>query len=110
MPETSTEAIWRNSKVETIIADLRKEVDEQKECITKYTFQALAFVSGVWGLVFNAGGVGLPFYFCNALLIFTLLAVARMANHKYSTMNRNLGYELHLNRLKDYAGGGKHEW
>jgi len=33
-----------------------------------------------------------------------------MVNHKYSTVNRNLGYELHLYRLKDYAKIGNAKW
>jgi len=30
--------------------------------------------------------------------------------HRYQTVNRNLGFELHLSRLKDYARIGTVEW
>ncbi|HWC61486.1 MAG TPA: hypothetical protein VHC44_17470, partial [Verrucomicrobiae bacterium] len=93
-----------------IISAIREEVASQKECLTRYCIQGIAFVGIVWGLVFKLDGFGWPFYFCNTLLIFLLLVIVRMANHKYSTINRNLGYELHLNRLKDYAGVGNPDW
>ena len=34
--------------------------------------------------------------------IFLLMLVSRIGIFKYTTANRNLGYELHLNRLKAY--------
>ncbi len=39
---------------------------------------------------------------CCSLVAFMAFFVSRMANHKYHTVNRNLGYELHLYRIKDY--------
>ena len=99
------ENIWTQRDVEKVVTDLRCEVEGQKECITRYSFQAIAFAAVVWGLVLKGEGhlSGIPFYLCGTITVFLLLTVVRMANHKYSTVNRNLGYELHLSRMKDYT-------
>lgn len=103
---------WSNSNVEKILADLRSEVATQKACITQYALQGLAFAGVMWGLALRKDlmGDGLGIYLCGSLVVFTLLVVLRMANHKYATVNRNLGYELHLHRIKDYARMGNMAW
>lgn len=95
--------IWKNREVDKIISDLRAEVGGQKECITRYSFQAMGFTAAFWGFILKSGISGPEFYLCGAMVVLILMAVVRMANHKYHTINRNLGYELHLYRLKDYS-------
>lgn len=109
MNSEDPEGFRRNGEIDKVIDNLRSEVATQKECITRYTIHSMAFVSVVWGLVFKLNGFGLPFYFCDAVLVFMLIAVARIANHKYATINRNLGYELHFSRIKDYIQIGSKE-
>lgn len=92
------------------IEDLRSEVESQKSCITRYSIETIALVGAIWGLVIQFGGIRTAFFFCNAILVFMLMVVIRIANHKYATINRNLGYQLHLNRLKDYASVGNPKW
>jgi|GEM_PF-3479438 len=106
------EQSWKNRETEKIIADIRTEVAVQKACITQYTFQAIGLVGVVWGFIFKFYSEKNPIalYLCGSVLVFLTLAVVRMANHKYLTVNRNLGYELHLNRLKDYSQIGSPSW
>jgi hypothetical protein len=96
---------WINRDIEQIISDLRAEAADQKECVTRYFFQAVAVTGAIWTFMFNFNDQerGIFLYLSGAIVVFMLLSVVRMANHKYTTINRNLGYELHLNRLKDYA-------
>jgi hypothetical protein len=115
MPQS--EEIFRVRNIENTIRDIRGEATTQKECITRYTFQALAIAGILWtftlkvdagqqSLVSEADGM-----ICCTLVAFLMFMVSRMANHKYHTVNRNLGYELHLNRIKDYfPNEGPEKW
>ncbi len=108
---SSTDGEFRNREVENIIRDIRGEVATQKECITRYTFQALIVTGALWAFAFklNAGASPIEIATCGmlscALVCWVIFIVSRTANHKYHTVNRNLGYELHLSRLKDYHLG-----
>lgn len=99
-----TESVWKNRYTETIIRDLRSEVNSLKACVAQYSLQAVGFSAVVWGLFFKPELRSTAVVFaCGAIVTALLLLVAQMANHKYRTINRNLAYELHLYRLKDYA-------
>jgi hypothetical protein len=93
-----------------LIKQLRTEVLHLKDCISKYSIQALVFAAAAVGIIlkFQAenfsdpsqehfrvllGSASLP-------LLFPLRAVCRTAIHKLGTINRNLGYELHLQRSR----------
>ena len=113
---TEPNDIWKNSPAETIISNLRAEAGSQKACITQYSLQAIGLAAVAWGIVLKIDRKGdlyenVPIYLCGTIIVFMFLVIVRMANHKYSTVNRNLGYELHLCRLKDYSRlGNDKEW
>lgn len=107
----TSERFWKSRQIEHLISDLRTEVRDQKECITRYVLQAIAFAGVMWGIAFNASTKnGLAFYVCGVITVTLFLMISRLATHKYTTVNRNLGYELHLNRVRDYARLGNKAW
>lgn len=87
------------------VAVLRSEVSNVKQCFTDFSFRALALslvaLSTAFGLMEKfpqwAAYVPLP-------AIGLLMAVCRIGIFKYSTANRNLGYELHLARVRHIEG------
>lgn len=98
-----------------LIRELRAEVLSIKDCIAKYTIQCLAFVTAALSAILavqvtgeNAIAVGLA----ALLALFVLRAVSRTAVHKLGTINRNLGYEMHLHRScrLSEGRGWKHEY
>ena len=99
---------FNNRNVEDIIQDIRAETTTQKECITRYTFQSLLLTGALWAFAFKFDTGPRDYVFatcgmvCCTIVSCVMFMVSRMANHKYHTVNRNLGYELHLHRLKDY--------
>jgi hypothetical protein len=106
----ATASVWKNRDIETVIRDLRAEVSALKACVAQYSLQAVGFSAVVWGLFFKPELRSTPVVFaCGAIVTALLLLVAQMANHKYRTINRNLAYELHLYRLKDYAAATTHD-
>jgi hypothetical protein len=106
MPNSKTS--FGNRTIEDITRDIRAEATTQKECITRYTFQAMILTGALWAFAFkfDSGPNALVFTACGmvccTLVSLVMFMISRMANHKYHTVNRNLGYELHLHRLKDY--------
>ena len=83
-----------------LIKRLRKEANYVKDCFTKFSFWALGFTAFVIGFIAKFQGESPYVGFSGVLLIIIILAVARIGVYKYSTHNRNLGYELHLCRIK----------
>lgn len=112
-----SKTIFKNREIETLITDIRAEASTQKECITRYTIQTLIFAGALWAIAFGFDTGSSTFrtavcgILCGVLVSCVTFIVSRMANHKYHTVNRNYGYELHLYRLKDYAEDDqKREW
>jgi hypothetical protein len=90
-----------NNDERIFIEQLRKEASDVKQCFTNFSFQALAFSSAVLGIIFGfmikynvAALASIP-------AIFLLIIVCRIGIYKYSTANRNYGYELHLARMRN---------
>ena len=80
---------------------IREEANNVKDCFTRFSFQALAFYS-----VLIAAAISLQekyplIYFALIFGIILLLIVSRIGTYKYSTANRNYGFELYFrNALK----------
>jgi len=92
-----------------LIAQLRTEASELKDCFVRYSFQALSVSALGLGVIARLQQ-DTPYMGLTAIpIIILLLVVARMGTYKYQSANRLYGYELHLHRvarLKSPAAGG----
>ncbi len=87
-----------------LVAMLRSEAAEVKDCFTRYSFAAMTFASASLAATIAAHG---KFDWAEYVPLATLpllMAVCRIGIHKYTTANRHYGYELHLSRIR----GSKH--
>lgn len=82
-----------------LINELREEAWRVKDCFTQYSFNALAFASISLGLIVSFLEKNSAVALGSVPLFLLLSTVARIGTHKYSTANRNYGYQLHLERL-----------
>jgi hypothetical protein len=90
-----------------LVTRLRDEVRDVKDCFTRFSFQSAALGTVAVGVVLAAGGTGHSEASLVVVpVIFLLMLVCRIGIFKYSTANRNLGYELHLDRLRNYEATG----
>ena len=103
-----------NDATETInmghLETIRKEANDVKDCFTKYSFQAFAFVSAILGLILKYQKDDPSLTFAVLVGIIILIVVARIGTHKYSTANRNYGFELFLARSKKFKYGVEVSW
>jgi hypothetical protein len=83
-----------------LVEQLRKEALDVKECFTRFSFQGLAFSAAALGIIFSSIWAQPLTGFASIFVIVTLLAIARIGVYKFSTSNRQLGYELHLYRTE----------
>jgi hypothetical protein len=106
----------RERETEDLIERIRREASEVKDCFTRFSFQAIAFAGPALALIaglalkITPDGATAPemaefgglviVALATAAVISLLLAVARIGTYKYGTANRNLGYELHLERTR----------
>jgi hypothetical protein len=88
---------------------LRDEASEVKRCYTDYSFKALLLATAFFGFIakfYPDNPEKLLSHFLLWLLCATVvgvvLIISRIGYHKYSTANRNYGFELHVNRTKYY--------
>jgi hypothetical protein len=88
--------------VEVQLTTLRSEADEVKQCFTQFAFQAFVFCSVLLGIAIKELADHPYMGMATLLLSFLLLLVTRVGNYKYSTANRNYGYELHIHRTLYY--------
>lgn len=91
------------------IKNLREASQDVKDCFTKFSFQALAISAGGLGIILKLQFSDPIFGFANILIFMLALSVARIGIYKYTTANRQAGYELHLYRtlaLPDSEGDG----
>lgn len=85
-----------------LISRLREEVRDVKSCFTSFTFQSATLAAVAVGFILSFLKES-PFVVLTAIpVIFLLMLVCRVGIFKYTTANRNLGYELHLDRLAAY--------
>src|SRR5450759_5860216 len=90
-----------------VVKTLRQEAGEVKDCFTKFSFQALGLATAVLGII-AAKQADQPYVALAAVLVIgLLLVVSRIGIYKYTTANRNFGYELHLNRLAQIETSGQ---
>lgn len=93
-----------------MVAMLRKEAGEVKDCFTRFSFQAIAFTSVLLGIVFRYLFEH-PFVSLASIpVIGLLLAVSRIGIYKYGTANRNYGYELYLNSARHFNITANTRW
>jgi hypothetical protein len=87
---------------EALIAQLQSEVRDVKACFTEFSFQSSALATVAAGFMLSQLKDGYIVVLAAVPTIFVLMVVCRVAIFKYTTANRNLGYELHLDRLAAY--------
>ncbi|MCX6907030.1 MAG: hypothetical protein NTY01_03190 [Verrucomicrobia bacterium] len=86
-----------------LIKTLREEASEVKECFTKFSFQAMGIAVGVLGLLASQQQQHPWVALASILVVIFMVTVAHIGTHKYETSNRNHGYQLHLDRVKQLA-------
>ena len=89
---------------------IRKEANDVKDCFTKYSFQAFAFVSAILGLILKYQKDEPAVTFAVLVGITILIVVSRIGTHKYSTANRNYGFELFMARSKKFKHAVEVTW
>lgn len=82
-----------------LIEQLRKEASDVKSCFTNFSFQSITFSSGVLALMFSWMRDYPLAVFAAVPVIVLLMIVCRIGIFKYTTANRNYGYQLHLARI-----------
>jgi hypothetical protein len=80
------------------IHSLRKEAAELKDCFTRYSFQAMSIAVAALIAILR-----FQVEYAIVGVAYTLLSVCSMGTHKYATVNRLLGYELHLQRTRSLS-------
>jgi hypothetical protein len=84
-----------------LIAQLRLEANDLKECFTRYSFQAISICSiagaGILHFMVREPIVGLG----NVAILLIMLVVCRLGTFKYGAANRHFGYELYLKQTRD---------
>jgi len=93
-----------------LLKTIREEANSVKDCFTKFSFQAVVLVGIAAGFLTNARFDIFTISVACLVVVFVLLTVARIGTYKYSTANRNYGYELHLFRSRYYIPGSRGGW
>jgi len=84
-----------------LVFQLRREVRDVKDCFDRFAFQGSALAVVVAGFILANEHRAVGLAAVPAIMI--LMLICRVGIFKYTTANRNLGYELHLDRLRKYA-------
>lgn len=93
-----------------LISDLRQEVRELKDCFARYSFQGVGLSAAVLAII-SRYQQEFPYVGLSAIpVVVMLIALARMGAHKYTSVNRNCGYELHLQRTRRLPDSGENVW
>ena len=95
----------KNGEKRDLVFQLRGEVREVKDCFARFVIQGAALAVALAGFILGVGGVHEHRAVGLAAVpgIIILMLICRVGIFKYTTVNRNLGYELHLDRLSKYA-------
>jgi len=80
------------------VEHLRLEASELKDCFTKYSFQAIAIAGTLIAVIARFQHDHRILGIAYVVPIVLLLSVCSIGTHKYASVNRLLGYELHLQR------------
>jgi hypothetical protein len=101
----------RASELESkFISELRQEARELKDCFARYSFQGVGLSAAVLAIISRYQQES-PYVGLSAIpVVVMLIALARMGAHKYTSVNRNCGYELHLQRTRRLPDGGENVW
>lgn len=85
-----------------LLDQLREEALAVKECFTNFVFQSATAAAVAFGfIVLNVNDA--PFVTLTAApTILVLMIVCRIGVFKFTTANRNLGYQLHLARMESF--------
>lgn len=82
-----------------LIDRLRKEADDARACFRTMATQALVFAPAGVAAIFVAMRFEPAAALASLGIMISVMAIQRVAIHKFSTSNRNFGYQLHLERL-----------
>jgi hypothetical protein len=88
----SSEVEWK------FVQQLREEANNVKDCFNKFSFASLTFSSAVFSLIVSIMEKNCAVVLAAIPVVALLNIVCRIGIYKYSTANRNFGYELHLAR------------
>jgi len=86
-----------------LIKRLREEANEVKKCFTNFSFAAITFSSAVFAAIVSTVDKFNEVSFAAVPVVALLMVVCRIGIYKYSTANRNYGYELHLARRESFG-------
>jgi len=94
-----------------LIRRIRDEAAEVRDCFTRYSFQGVALVTFFMGFVFRfTDPNSIEVCLVGVFPIILLQTIASIGTHKYSTANRLLGFELHLQRTNRLVASPKSDW
>jgi hypothetical protein len=97
---------------DALLAALRREASDVKDCFTRFSFQGMALSAAVIatiGALHSQPATGTQIWACLMVAILNT-AVMNIGLHKYGGANRALAYELYLERTQrcpDYPEGWK---
>ncbi len=92
---------------EYLVKILRDEIKDVKECFNKYSYQSLVFCGALFAFIIKDMSSTSYLFLSSIPAILLLIIVKRIGIHKYSTANRNSGYELFLSRLENLNNKNK---
>lgn len=92
------------------ISELTAEARELKDCFARYSFQGVGLSAAVLAIIARYQQE-MPYVGLAAFpVIVMLIALARMGTHKYTSVNRITGYELHLQRTRSLKDDPNAYW
>lgn len=101
------------NSIDTILGHIkviREEANNVKDCFTKFSFQSIAFYSVVIIAVIRYQDKIPIITFALLLSSMFMLVVSRIGTYKYTTANRNYGFELYLRRALVLEGVQLMSW
>lgn len=92
------------------IQALREDNRSLKKCYTDFSFQAIAFSAAILGVIARYQPDYPYFGLASIATIILLSTVARIGTYKYTSANRQYGYELHLFRTRHLVDNHEGGW
>jgi hypothetical protein len=94
----------------SLLTNLRAEVTELKEDFARYCFQSVGICSIAAGAIFNYMWINPYVGLAAVTLLPIVLATSKLGTNYYSSIHRNLGYELHLARTREIPERFRGRW
>jgi hypothetical protein len=85
-----------------IIKEIRGEASSAKGCFTQYSFQTLAFSTGILSFILGALQKFPMAMFAGVPAVILLMIMCRIGIYKYMTANRGYGYQLYFEKFRGF--------